>query len=46
MSVYFTFCPDFRRRFLSLLSYQFRSFHPSPALNILKNKSVKKEKEG
>ncbi|KAM7435703.1 N-acetyltransferase 10 [Porites harrisoni] len=37
---------DFRRRFLSLLSYQFRSFHPSLALSILKNKSVKEEKKG
>ena len=46
MPVYFTFCPDFRRRFLSLLSYQFRSFHPSLALSILKNKSVKEEKKG
>ena len=46
MRVYFTSCPDFRRRFLSLLSYQFRSFHPSLALSILKNKSVKEEKKG
>ncbi|XP_054633393.1 RNA cytidine acetyltransferase [Dunckerocampus dactyliophorus] len=33
------FWKDFRRRFLSLLSYQFRSFHPSLALSILQNKS-------
>ncbi|XP_018616345.1 RNA cytidine acetyltransferase [Scleropages formosus] len=32
---------DFRRRFLSLLSYQFSSFSPSQALNILQNKNVK-----
>ncbi|KAG9473198.1 hypothetical protein GDO78_022901 [Eleutherodactylus coqui] len=37
------FWKDFRRRFLSLLSYQFRSFSPSIALNILQNKNVKKE---
>ena len=46
MPVNFSFSPDFRRRFLSLLSYQFRSFHPSLALSILKNKSVKEEKKG
>uniref|UniRef100_A0AAQ5YH30 RNA cytidine acetyltransferase n=1 Tax=Amphiprion ocellaris TaxID=80972 RepID=A0AAQ5YH30_AMPOC len=33
------FWKDFRRRFLSLLSYQFSSFHPSLALNILQNKN-------
>ncbi|MBN3289345.1 NAT10 acetyltransferase, partial [Polypterus senegalus] len=32
---------DFRRRFLSLLSYQFSTFHPTLALNILQNKNVK-----
>ncbi|KAM6937841.1 RNA cytidine acetyltransferase [Xenentodon cancila] len=32
------FWKDFRRRFLSLLSYQFSSFHPSLALSILQNK--------
>ncbi|RMX60078.1 hypothetical protein pdam_00004498 [Pocillopora damicornis] len=32
---------DFRRRFLSLLSYQFRNFRPSLALSILNNKSYK-----
>lgn len=32
---------DFRRRFLSLLSYQFRNFQPSLALSILNNKSYK-----
>lgn len=32
---------DFRRRFLSLLSYQFSSFHPSLALTILQNKKAK-----
>ncbi|KAL7871311.1 hypothetical protein SRHO_G00088080 [Serrasalmus rhombeus] len=35
------FWKDFRRRFLSLLSYQFSSFSPSLALNILQNKNVK-----
>lgn len=32
---------DFRRRFLSLLSYQFSNFHPSLALSILQNKKSK-----
>jgi len=32
------FFTDFRKRFISLLSYQFRIFKPSLALNILKNK--------
>lgn len=36
------FWKDFRRRFLSLLSYQFSSFSPALALNILQNKNVKK----
>ncbi|XP_056384523.1 RNA cytidine acetyltransferase [Hyla sarda] len=40
------FWKDFRRRFLSLLSYQFSNFSPSVALNILQNKNVKKESEG
>ncbi|XP_041966822.1 RNA cytidine acetyltransferase [Alosa sapidissima] len=35
------FWKDFRRRFLSLLSYQFRNFSPSLALNILQNKNSK-----
>ncbi|XP_078405701.1 RNA cytidine acetyltransferase [Cetorhinus maximus] len=35
------FWTDFRRRFLSLLSYQFSSFSPSVALNILQNKNMK-----
>ncbi|XP_026864626.2 RNA cytidine acetyltransferase [Electrophorus electricus] len=34
------FWKDFRRRFLSLLSYQFSSFSPTLALNILQNRSV------
>ncbi|KAG9328103.1 hypothetical protein JZ751_016551 [Albula glossodonta] len=34
---------DFRRRFLSLLSYQFSSFAPSLALNILQNKNAKQD---
>ncbi|XP_017261286.1 RNA cytidine acetyltransferase [Kryptolebias marmoratus] len=37
------FWKDFRRRFLSLLSYQFSSFNPSLALSILQNKKSKKE---
>ncbi|XP_041054066.1 RNA cytidine acetyltransferase isoform X2 [Carcharodon carcharias] len=37
------FWTDFRRRFLSLLSYQFSSFPPSVALNILQNKIMKQE---
>ncbi|XP_044536212.1 RNA cytidine acetyltransferase [Gracilinanus agilis] len=34
------FWKDFRRRFLSLLSYQFSSFSPALALNILQNKNI------
>uniref|UniRef100_A0A3P9M759 RNA cytidine acetyltransferase n=1 Tax=Oryzias latipes TaxID=8090 RepID=A0A3P9M759_ORYLA len=37
------FWKDFRRRFLSLLSYRFSSFHPSLALSILQNKKSKEE---
>uniref|UniRef100_A0A667WAS4 RNA cytidine acetyltransferase n=1 Tax=Myripristis murdjan TaxID=586833 RepID=A0A667WAS4_9TELE len=37
------FWKDFRRRFLSLLSYQFSNFGPSLALNILQNKNAKEE---
>lgn len=35
------FWKDFRRRFLSLLSYQFSNFSPSLALSILQNKKTK-----
>lgn len=36
-------CPaDFRRRFLALLSYQFSTFSPAVALNIIQNRSVGK----
>ncbi|XP_060130888.1 RNA cytidine acetyltransferase [Zootoca vivipara] len=35
------FWKDFRRRFLSLLSYQFSTFSPSLALNILQNRNIK-----
>ncbi|XDV28690.1 hypothetical protein PO909_031913 [Leuciscus waleckii] len=35
------FWKDFRRRFLSLLSFQFSTFNPTLALNILQNKSAK-----
>ena len=48
--IYFVFCSlflaDFRRRFLSLLSYQFRAFPPSLALSMLQCKTVKEEKKG
>nr|ALU63749.1 N-acetyltransferase 10 [Haliotis madaka] len=37
------FRKDFQRRFVSLLSYQFRTFHPSLALNILSEKGAKME---
>ncbi|CAB1447499.1 unnamed protein product [Pleuronectes platessa] len=37
------FWKDFRRRFVSLLSYQFSSFNPSLALSILQNKKAKEE---
>lgn len=33
---------DFRRRFLALLSYQFSTFSPPLALNILQNRNVGK----
>ncbi|XP_036390800.1 RNA cytidine acetyltransferase [Megalops cyprinoides] len=39
----FAFWKDFRRRFLSLLSYQFSRFPPSLALNILQNKNAKQD---
>lgn len=36
-------CPtDFRRRFLALLSYQFSTFSPALALNIVQNRNVGK----
>lgn len=31
---------DFRRRFLSLLAFQFSVFHPSLALSIISNKNI------
>lgn len=34
------FFVDFRKRFLSLLAFQFSSFHPSLALSIITNNSV------
>ncbi|XP_020638486.3 RNA cytidine acetyltransferase [Pogona vitticeps] len=37
------FWKDFRRRFLSLLSYQFSTFSPSLALNILQNRNIKQQ---
>nr|XP_055030053.1 RNA cytidine acetyltransferase [Misgurnus anguillicaudatus] len=35
------FWKDFRKRFLSLLSFQFSKFNPTLALNILQNKNAK-----
>lgn len=35
------FWKDFRKRFVNLLSYQFRTFKPAMALNILENKTYK-----
>ncbi|BFZ04227.1 hypothetical protein BsWGS_07266 [Bradybaena similaris] len=35
------FWKDFRKRFVALLSYQFRAFKPALALNILQNKAYK-----
>ncbi|WAR02866.1 NAT10-like protein [Mya arenaria] len=37
------FWKDFRRRFVSLLSYQFRAFTPAMALNVLQQKQFKEE---
>lgn len=34
--------PDFRRRFLALLSYQFSTFSPPLALNIIQNRNIGK----
>ncbi|XP_030629872.1 RNA cytidine acetyltransferase [Chanos chanos] len=39
------FWKDFRRRFLALLSYQFSSFSPTLALNILQNKNTKDDSQ-
>ncbi|XP_006002066.1 RNA cytidine acetyltransferase isoform X2 [Latimeria chalumnae] len=38
------FWKDFRRRFLSLLSYQFSTFPPSLGLNILQNRNIEQGK--
>ena len=40
--IYFT---DFRRRFVSLLSYQFKTFKPSMALSILQEKNLKSKEK-
>ncbi|XP_062860160.1 RNA cytidine acetyltransferase isoform X2 [Trichomycterus rosablanca] len=40
------FWKDFRRRFISLLSYQFSSFSPTLALNMLQNKNIKNDNSG
>jgi N-acetyltransferase 10 len=37
------FWTDFRRRFISLLGMQFRSFSPALALSVLQNKVYKQE---
>jgi len=37
------FFTDFRKRFVALLSYQFRTFKPPLALNVLQNKNLKAE---
>ncbi|XP_058858969.1 RNA cytidine acetyltransferase [Acipenser ruthenus] len=37
------FWKDFRKRFLTLLSYQFSSFPPALALNILQNKNARQD---
>lgn len=37
---------DFRRRFLSLLSYQFKTFKPAMALGVLTNKGMKTKNRG
>lgn len=37
---------DFRKRFINLLAYQFKTFHPSMALGLLTNKSVKYTPKG
>ncbi|PSN31816.1 RNA cytidine acetyltransferase [Blattella germanica] len=37
------FWTDFRRRFVSLLGFQFRSFTPALALSVLQNKSCKQQ---
>jgi len=37
------FWTDFRRRFISLLGFQFKSFAPSFALSVLQNKKWKDE---
>ncbi|XP_018112865.1 RNA cytidine acetyltransferase [Xenopus laevis] len=39
------FWKDFQKRFLSLLSYQFSTFTPALALNILQNRNIKKQSE-
>ncbi|KAH3752617.1 RNA cytidine acetyltransferase-like [Dreissena polymorpha] len=40
------FWKDFRRRFISLLSYQFREFMPAMALNVLQQKQFKHTSTG
>jgi hypothetical protein len=40
------FWADFRRRFISLLGMQFRSFSPGLALSVLQNKVYKQERIG
>jgi N-acetyltransferase 10 len=40
------FWTDFRRRFISLLGFQFKTFTPSFALSVLQNKKWKDEVNG
>jgi N-acetyltransferase 10 len=40
------FWADFRRRFISLLGFQFRNFTPALALSVLQNKAWKQEPAG
>lgn len=41
-----SFFLDFRRRFISLLSFQFRLFHPSLALSVISNNVVTDSHQG
>jgi N-acetyltransferase 10 len=40
------FLVDFRRRFISLLGFQFRNFTPALALGMLQHKTLKQELTG
>ena len=43
MSVIF---PDFRRRAIALLGYEFSKFHPALVLNLLQQKRLEGQKQG